>query len=289
MAASSAAKGAGGGRQALLLSVLGILLVGTLVVRWALEREPGTVYEDAPEVVRGRWTTAEPRYAGRAIEVSAKDVVVHRGEAGPLAGRLTAARELVEDGDRVIRLEYVNSDGANTLDMVLRPGGSMHLRNQPEIVWTAGGMPPPPTAVAAAAPSNPSPPSGRFPVGLLLAGLAGGAVLLIVGLGGLRLAGATADEGVAPGAVRGVWTTMDERFAGQSIRIASGYAFSQFGPGDVRVGGVITEADEWREDDARIVSLAYEGRDGADRIEMVLDRSGHMRLRNGPKSVWVRR
>ena len=115
----------------------------------------------------------------------------------------------------------------------------------------------------------------------------GGLLLLIRALPASEAVDASI--GMAPKLVRGVWTTMDSRFEGQSIRITPNYGFAQFGPGDVRDGGQITDVKEFREDGTRIVSLQYLSREGPRDLEMIIDRAGHMRLRQGPKSVWVRR
>ncbi len=277
-------------RPVAIYFVLGTLLLVTVGVRWWVLREPGAALEEAPADVRGQWTTSDARYAGRGIEVSATTVVLQRGDAEPLVGRLTSARAFEAEGDRVVRLEYQTREGPNSLEMVTRPDGTMHLRNQPGIAWSLGGPTttvPRPTVVETPVPED----DGGVPLRFVLAGLLGIAAL---GLVGLRLsAGGHVSEpvgdGLAPDIVRGVWTTMDERLEGRTIRIAPGYAFSHFGPGDVRVGGVITEAQTKSDEGKRIVTLEYQRPDGPDLLQLAIDRSGHMRLLNGPKSVWVRR
>lgn len=270
--------------------ILGALLLVAVGVRWWALREPGTTLDQAPAQVQGYWTASDARYAGRGIEVSPTTVVLHRGEAAPLVGRLSAARTFTEDGNTVIRLDYETDEGPSSMEMVTRSDGTMNLRNQPGIVWSSDGTTPaapPVTTVEAPSPA----PDGGIPVRLILAALLGVGVLGVVGLwlaSGSAVAEAPA-EGLAPKAVRGVWTTMDARLEGRTIRIAPGYAFSQFGPGDIRVGGVITDAQVSREDGKRIVSLEVQRPEGPQRLELALDRSGHMRLVDGPKSVWVKR
>jgi hypothetical protein len=55
------------------------------------------------------------------------------------------------------------------------------------------------------------------------------------------------------------------------------------------LGGVITDARVTREDGTRVVRLEYQRPEGPDLLELAVDGSGHMRLLNGPKSVWVKR
>ena len=270
--------------------LLGALLLLAVGVRWWSAREPGTTLDQAPAQVQGYWTASDARYAGRGIEVSPTTVVLHRGEADPLVGRLSAAREFTDDGDRVVRLEYETSEGPSSMEMVTRADGTMNLRNQPSIVWSSDG--PTPTGPLPTMVDAPSPaPGGGLPVRLVLAALLGVGVLGVVGLWLAGGSSATENTGVglAPNVVRGVWTTMDARLEGRTIRIAPGYAFSQFGPGDIRVGGVITNAQVSKEDGQRIVSLEVQRPEGPERLELALDRSGHMRLLDGPKSVWVKR
>lgn len=270
--------------------VLGALLLLTVGVRWWALREPGSTFEEAPQEVQGHWTASDARYAGRGIEVSANTVILHRGEAEPLVGRLSAAREFTADGNRVIHLEYETVEGSNSLEMVTRPDGTMHLRNQPAIAWSVGGSAPAvPQPVIVDAPTPES--DGGLPWRFVLAALLG---IAVVALAGPRLASGADDgepqaQGLAPQLVQGVWTTMDQRMAGRTIRIAPGYAFSHFGPDNVRVGGVITDARVTRQDGARVVTLEYARPEGPELLDMAIDRSGHMRLLSGPKSVWVKR
>jgi hypothetical protein len=96
-------------------------------------------------------------------------------------------------------------------------------------------------------------------------------------------------SGGTPKLVRGVWTTPDPRYRGQSVRIAHGYGFAQFGPGDVREGGLIQSVKRWKEEGEQVVALDYRTAEGTKTLEMVIDREGHMRFKDGPKSLWVKR
>lgn len=274
-------------------------LYGTLLVlagvaagvQWLLTRETGVTWTEAPPETQGVWTTNNPRYAGRAIEVGPNSVTLRLGDAGAVPGRLVLAREVYDDDERILRLEYQTENGPDQLDMVVEANGSMYLHNQPEMHWTSDGsrvVAPVPIDIPVVVDSAPSP-FGPAALGgvLLLLVASGAAVLWLFGRGG---GGESVAAGPAPRIIRGVWTTPDPRFEGRSIRIAGGYGFAHFGPGDVRVGGNIENVEQWREDGERVVSLTYAPSDGAPQeLDMVIDKSGHMRLRGGPKSIWVRR
>jgi hypothetical protein len=257
-----------------------------------MTRPAGVTWEEAPLETRGVWSTNNARYVGRSIEVGPQSVTLQLGAAGgALPGRLDIARELFDDGRRILRLEYTTEQGADALEMLVAGDGTMTLRNQPEIVWRVQGrpgfVPTTPVTIPTDAPSD-------VPIFLVGGALA---LLALLGLGALVRSGAlsfeaaaSAGSGSTPDVVRGVWTTPDPRFEGQSIRIAFDYGFAQFGPGDVRVGGEITEVRRWREEGNHVVALTYRTRDGDDQdLAMVIDRAGHMRLKDGPKSVWVKR
>lgn len=290
---SGAAQGSSNRRTIITFAGLTLVILATLGVRLALDREPGVTYSDAPLETHGHWITGEARYAGRAIEVSARDVTLHRGEAGPLSGRLTVARELQVRNQRVIRLEYVTSEGPDAIDIVPQGEGVMHLRNQPGVVWTTSTAGAPPVLVAGPPVTPPvterapiGGPVGGLPINLILGVLLAGVGVLALVVVGSRVFASSEDRGLAPSVVRGVWTTMDDRSEGRTIRVAPGYVFSHFSPGAVRIGGVITNAEEQRVEEGRLVSLEFVGRSGEGRLDMMIDRSGHMRLQGGPKSVW---
>jgi hypothetical protein len=280
----------GKSRMVLLVGLLVVSLAG-LGVRWLVTRQAGVTWEEAPPETRGVWTTSNARYAGRSIEVGPQSVTLQLGTAGALPGRLDIAREVFDDDRRILRLEYTTEQGPDALEMLVAGDGTMTLRNQPEIVWSVQGgpgfVPPTPVTIPTDAPSD-------LPI-LLIGGAL--ALLALLGLGALVRAGALrfeapagAGSGSTPDVVRGVWTTPDPRFEGQSIRIAFDYGFAQFGPGDVRVGGEITDVRRWREEGNQVVALTYRTRNGDDQdLAMVIDRAGHMRLKDGPKSVWVKR
>ena len=149
---------AAGRRRILLYGSLFLALAAALIVRFVLAYEPGVTFTEAPEETRGLWTTSNPRYAGRAFEVTATNVVLHIGDAEAIDGRLVIARELIDNDERILRLEYETAAGPDALEIVPRPGGTMFLRNQPDIVWTVregtGYRPPPPTVVDVNRPSR---------------------------------------------------------------------------------------------------------------------------------------
>jgi hypothetical protein len=294
-AATSGAK-APRGRRLLYASIL-LVVAGGLVTRWALDGEFGTTWTEAPPETHGVWTSADQRYAGRAIEVTPLAVTLRLGDsdATAVAGTLRIAREQFDGADRVLRLEYVTSDGPDAIDMVIGPGGaSMYLRNQPEVVWTRASAtaPPPPVAPPLVAPERPAPLDPALLSGLLVLALA--AALLVLRRRAARR-GAEADHpggdetGAAPSWLRGVWTTADPKRKGRSVRIASSYGYENFGDDDVRIGGEIIGVRQRREGGSRVATIEYLTPAGVREIELTVDRDGLMRLGDGSKSVWERR
>jgi hypothetical protein len=277
----------------------GILLVvaGGLVTRWALDREVGTTWTEAPPETLGVWISADERYAGRAIEVTPLAVTLRLGDsdASAVAGGLRIAREQFDGAERVLRLEYVTSDGSDAIDMVIGPGGaSMYLRNQPEVVWTRASAtaPPPPVVPPIVAPEGPALLDPGLLSGMLVLALA--AALLVLRRRATRTNAAAdhpgGDEaGNAPAWLRGVWTTVDPKQKGRSVRIASHYSYENFGDDDVRIGGEIIGVRQRREGGSRVATVEYLTPAGVQEVEMTVDRDGLMRLGDGSRSVWERR
>jgi len=276
-----------------LFGVLFLVLGLAVFVRWASSREFGVTWDEAPEETRGIWTSTDPRYTSRAIEVTASSVVLRVGDESQVVyGSLDIARERFDNDERVLRLEYTTDAGPDALDIVLSDGGSMHLANQPDVIWTlardATYSPPSPTMATGDGGSTRGLPWTALGGGLLALFLLGGGIVMM-----RRAAAGALPEvslpGTAPAAIQGVWVTQDPRAEGRTIRIAPGYGFAQFGPGDVRIGGEIESVRQWREDGVPVYGVQYRGPDGVTEIEMTIDKLGHMRLRDGSRSVWVKR
>lgn len=121
---------------------LGWILVGGVAATllWA-NREPGvrrgTALSAPPAQVLGRWTTEDPRYADRALTITEEEVVLELGpEGAPVTGPIVAVRDWLEEGTRVIMVEYRLAGGTDRLEIQLHGPGRMRLRNPPEVVWT---------------------------------------------------------------------------------------------------------------------------------------------------------
>lgn len=122
-----------------LALVVVVLLAGFAVDGWLrMAGEPETTWSEAPAEVRGVWTTDDSRYDGRSIRVGAQTVEFGLGLDGDVVGRLDRARELNQEGLRIIRLEFRTDEGADELDIVPAESGVMYLRTQPGIRWTRG-------------------------------------------------------------------------------------------------------------------------------------------------------
>ncbi|MDP2955639.1 MAG: hypothetical protein Q8N53_04400 [Longimicrobiales bacterium] len=110
------------------------------VILAILAREPTPLGEEVaepPAEAIGRWTTGDPRYAGRALVVTRTSVTLELGAHVPRdEGILRAVRTWREGGSSVVRLEYSTVDGDQTVEMILIYPGRMELRNPSGVVWT---------------------------------------------------------------------------------------------------------------------------------------------------------
>jgi len=267
-----------------------VLLGVSWLVQWAMGRETGVTWDEAPAETLGVWTSEDPRYEGRALEIGPTSVTLRVGDVGTaVGGVLDVVRELFDQGERFLSLEYRTADGPDAIEMVMDGVGTMHMRTQPEITWTVerrpGYVAPPPPTLPSDGPLIP------FDVvaGVSLALLAAGGLHFISGVKAPARDLTLAAAGPVPKLARGVWTTQDPRFVGESIRIGSGYGFSRFNVDGVREGGEVESVDQWKEDGNRVISIHYRTPDGLQDLNLIIDRSGHMRLKDGPNSVWVKR
>ena len=262
-------------KRSFLIGALFTVAVIVLASRWVGGGGMGVTWEEAPPEIHGVWTTTNARYAGRAIEVGAGSVTLRRGDGGAsVAGRIDIVRERFDNEQRVLRVEYQTEVGPDALDMVLIGELSMHLATQPDLMWTVSR---PADWVPAAPPVFESEPLGFPALPLMVAFLVTGA-LVVLARGLIR---------GSPQIIRGVWTTQDPRFSGQSIRIRSAY-FSHFAE-ELRAGGRIQSVRQWRDDADRVFNIEYQSLDGSREISISIDPAGHMRVRDGSKSVWVKR
>lgn len=124
-------------RVARLLRVgLGLGLTGLLLLAC-----PDSASPPDTELL-GKWTTAAPAYQGRLLEVREQWIVFWTSAYSSTSHPLERVeRSEDEDGQRLYRLEYRESDGAlASLELIYRPGARPELRfaHRSE-VWTRVG------------------------------------------------------------------------------------------------------------------------------------------------------
>jgi hypothetical protein len=112
-----------------------------------------------PQLV-GEWRTAEGRYQGRFMRVETDRITFGMGGAGPdKLERVQNVRVFKADSGQEFRINLVAADGSPdplVLDFSKANGGELHLKSQPNIVWTTGKLSP--HAAPAAPPSTSQPP-----------------------------------------------------------------------------------------------------------------------------------
>ena len=122
---------------------LSVALIGLAFVTMVLlvlnlrETGPGKKIEVMPTEVLGQWTTTDPRYADRGLEVSRDAVVFGLGPGQPpRRGRIVSLRSWQEGLVEVVRIEYDAGEGAETMELLMVGPDSMRLRNPREVLWT---------------------------------------------------------------------------------------------------------------------------------------------------------
>jgi len=115
----------------------GLAVIGVVLIFSREPAPPGQALATPPAEAVGRWTTADPRYAGRVLTVGIKTVSLEFGRGVPSdEGFLSAVRTWREEGTAVVRLEYTTVEGPQSLEMLLEGSNRMRLRNPPDLVWT---------------------------------------------------------------------------------------------------------------------------------------------------------
>jgi hypothetical protein len=91
-----------------------------------------------------------------------------------------------------------------------------------------------------------------------------------------------------PAEVVGRWVTSDPRYADRGLRIGARDLILWVGPDEPPLRGRILVVSRWQEDQVDVVHIEYETGDGPMVMEMTLEGSGRMRLRNPSNVVWNR-
>ena len=115
----------------------GLAVIGVVLVFSREPAPPGQALATPPAEAVGRWTTGDPRYAGRVLVVESKSVRLELGRGvPPEEATISAVRTWMEEGTAVVRLEYTTVEGPQSLEMLLEGSNRMRLRNPSDLVWT---------------------------------------------------------------------------------------------------------------------------------------------------------
>src|SRR3974390_281158 len=113
-----------------------------------------------PPQLLGEWRTGEGRYQGRFMRVETDRITFGMGGAGPdKLERIQDVRAFKADSGQEFRINLVAADGSPDpliLDFSKANGGELHLKSQPQIIWTTG-KPSPHAAAPAVAPTTSAP------------------------------------------------------------------------------------------------------------------------------------
>ena len=113
-----------------------VALLATASCAWACGPSADEVV--MPDELLGRWTTANPAYADRYLELSATGIVL--GTGGPTRERYSISRVLQgqDDNGVLYTLEYTNLSGseyAMSFYFDAAGGGSLRFKNQLQMTW----------------------------------------------------------------------------------------------------------------------------------------------------------
>jgi hypothetical protein len=120
-----------------LLGFLAVALLGVVAMR-ACPREPATEETGVTRELFGRWTTEDPRYADRFLDISATEIGFGQGEAGEARHRIShVLLERRDDGSHRYVVRYFFDDKREEeLDLLVLAGhGELRLETLPEVRW----------------------------------------------------------------------------------------------------------------------------------------------------------
>lgn len=91
-----------------------------------------------------------------------------------------------------------------------------------------------------------------------------------------------------PAEALGHWVTTDERYADRGLTVGARDIVLEVGPDDPPMRGEIRVVSVWEEGEATVVYIEYDVGEGPAILEMLLEGSNRMRLRNPPEVTWTR-
>jgi hypothetical protein len=113
-----------------------------LLVAFALTATFGCGREGVPTELIGRWTSDDPRYADRALEIGAETISFGAGDGMRTAYRMQGVEREVDAGTGTLYRLYYDAAGSPEHELRVRvpTSGQLHIDNHSEL-WTRAGAP----------------------------------------------------------------------------------------------------------------------------------------------------
>jgi hypothetical protein len=86
----------------------------------------------------GTWSTKDPRYAGRSLQIGSDTIVFIADEDNKTLGSIRKVRTKDRDASIWVKIECLdNEQESQTAELVYLPeyGGSLSFKSQPGVVW----------------------------------------------------------------------------------------------------------------------------------------------------------
>lgn len=122
-----------------LLGFLLAILVGIVAVR-ACTQEPPSQEVGVTRDLYGRWTTGDPRYEGRYLEITESEIVFGQGADGEARYKIAGVQlDRARDGRWRYRVHYYVDDTLREqLEVaILSAPGELQLETLPDVRWQA--------------------------------------------------------------------------------------------------------------------------------------------------------
>jgi hypothetical protein len=90
-----------------------------------------------PSQLVGTWTTSDPQYANRSLEIGQESITFGTGPGTESTGFVEDVRFSAVDGKTLYTISYSSPDGPGRLSFYFGDDGgrTIRLRNQEQIVW----------------------------------------------------------------------------------------------------------------------------------------------------------
>ena len=113
-----------------------------LSVAFALLAILACAREDVPTELIGRWTSDDPRYADRALEIGAETIAFGTGDGSRTTYRMQGIEREVDAATGTLYRVYYDATGSPEHELRVRvpSPGQLLIDNHSEL-WTRGGAP----------------------------------------------------------------------------------------------------------------------------------------------------